>query len=232
MNDSLAKIAIPLNEEITSYKEAIGASYLLLSDVWSTMDGLKLYLQQSGNTKIQACFYNGWTHGHNVTLVFVFCPNGTIPIAFFNVPGSVHDSQVAYWGRVSKKLGTVYQETGRKCMVDFAFGKVNHPFLIKPSKDYLVLSTPTCQEQRLDIQRKRQAKLMRQAVEWGVRAIQSSCPCLKDMFVYKEMGERQILMKMVCLLYNLCARTIGINQIKNVFMSRLYVDANNEMNMM
>ena len=32
-SDSLAKIAIPLNEEIASYKEAIGAMYPLLSDV-------------------------------------------------------------------------------------------------------------------------------------------------------------------------------------------------------
>jgi hypothetical protein len=63
-NDSVAKIAIPSNEEIASHKEAVGAMYLLLSDVWSTMDGLKLYLQQSGNTEIQARFYNGWTHGH------------------------------------------------------------------------------------------------------------------------------------------------------------------------
>jgi len=41
-SDSLAKIVIPSNEEIVSYKEAVGAIYPLLSDVWSTMDGLKL----------------------------------------------------------------------------------------------------------------------------------------------------------------------------------------------
>ena len=52
------------------------------------------------------------------------------------------------------------------------------------------------------------------------------------MFVYEDTGERRILMKMVCLLYNLCARTVGINQIKNVFMRHLDVNANNEMNMM
>jgi hypothetical protein len=45
-SDSLAKIAILSNEKIASYKEAVGAMYPLLSDVWSTMDGLKLYLQQ------------------------------------------------------------------------------------------------------------------------------------------------------------------------------------------
>jgi hypothetical protein len=227
-SDPLAKIAIPSNEEIALYKEAIGALY----DVWSTMDGLKLYLQQSGNTEIQARFYNGWTHGHYVASVFVFCPDGTIPIAFFNVPGSVHDSQVAHWGKVYNKLGAMYNETGGKCTVDSAFGKVNRPFLIKSSQDYLVSTMPTHHEQRLDLQLKRQAMSIRQAAEWGIRAIQSSFPRLKDTFDYEETGERRILMKMLCLLYNLRARTVGINQIKNVFMKQLDEDANNEFDMM
>ena len=51
-------------------------------------------------------------------------------------------------------------------------------------------------------------------------------------FVYEDKGERHILMKMVCLLYNLLARTVGINQIKNLFMRHLDVNANKEMNMM
>jgi hypothetical protein len=140
--DPLTKIVIPSNEEIASCQEVVGAIYPLLSDVWSTIDGPKLYLQQSGNTKIQACFYNGWTHGHYVTSVFVFCPDGTIPIAFFNVPGSVHDSQVAHWGSVYDKLEAIYNETGGKCMVDSAFGKVNRPFLIKSSQDCLVSTMP------------------------------------------------------------------------------------------
>ena len=86
-----------------------------------------------------------------MTSVFVFCPNETIPITFFNVPGSVHDSQVAHWGMVYDKLGAMYDETGGKCTVDSAFGKVNRPFLVKLSQDYLVLTMPTCQEQRLDL---------------------------------------------------------------------------------
>ena len=73
---------------------------------------------------------------------------------------------------------------------------------------------------------------MRQAAEWGMPAIQSSFPRLKDMFVYEDTGERRILMKMVCLLYNLRAGTVGINQIKNVFMKHLNEDDNNKMNMM
>jgi hypothetical protein len=73
---------------------------------------------------------------------------------------------------------------------------------------------------------------MRQSAEWGMRAIQSSFPRLKDTFVYEEAGERRIVMKMICLLYNLCARSVGINQIKNVFMKWLDEDTNTEFGMM
>ena len=62
--------------------------------------------------------------------------------------------------------------------------------------------------------------------------IQSLFPRLKDTFVYKDTGEHRILMKMLCLLYNLRARSVGINQIKNVFMKQLEEDANNEFGMM
>ena len=90
----------------------------------------------------------------------------------------------------------------------------------------------TREEQRLDLQRKRQATSMRQVVEWGMCTIKSLFPRLKDTFVYKDTSERRVLMKMVCLLYNLRVRTVGINQIKNVFMKHLNEDANNELNMM
>ena len=50
-SESLAKIAIPWNEDIPPYKESVGRIYPLLPlpNVWSTMDGPKMYLQQSGN---------------------------------------------------------------------------------------------------------------------------------------------------------------------------------------
>jgi hypothetical protein len=82
------------------------------------MNGLKLYLQQSGNTEIQEQFYNGSTHNHYVTSVFCFCPDGTIPIVFFNIPGSVHDSQVVELGKIYSKLECVYEMTGGKCCID------------------------------------------------------------------------------------------------------------------
>ena len=41
------------------YKEAISAKYSLLHDFYAMVDGLKLYLQESGNGVIQNMFYNG-----------------------------------------------------------------------------------------------------------------------------------------------------------------------------
>ncbi len=100
------------------------------------MDGLKLYLQQAGNTEIQEQFYNGWTHDHYVTSVFCFCPDGTIPIAFLNVPDSVHNSQVAELGKIYIKLEHVYEMTRGKCCIDSALGSIERDFLLKLGQNF------------------------------------------------------------------------------------------------
>jgi len=227
--DPLAQIRIPSRDAIKGYQEAIGERHPRLKDVWATMDGLKLYLQQSSNDEVQQRFYNGWTHDHYVTSVFCFCLDGTIPIAFFNVPGSVHDSQVADWGDIYLKLEAVYRSMGGKCTVDSAFGQVEREFLIKSSQDDLVSSATTHREMIEDIQMKREATSMRQAAEWGMRGLQASFPRLKDRFVYEERGERRITMKMITLIYNMRARMVGINQIRNVYMKYLERDAAEEL---
>ena len=51
------------------------------------MDGLKLYLEQASDCVVQNRYYNGWTHDHYVSTVLVFCPDGTIPIVMYNIPG-------------------------------------------------------------------------------------------------------------------------------------------------
>ena len=66
------------------------------------MDGLKITLEQSGDALIQECLYNGWSS------VLCFCPDGTIPIAYVNIPGAVHDSQIADYENIYDKLETVY----------------------------------------------------------------------------------------------------------------------------
>ncbi len=48
-DDPLARVSIPSVEEIETFKAAFAMWHPLLNDCWATMDGLKLYLQQSGN---------------------------------------------------------------------------------------------------------------------------------------------------------------------------------------
>jgi hypothetical protein len=119
-------------------------------------------------------------HDHYVTSVFCFCPDGTIPIAFFNVPGSVHDSQVAELGKIYSKLEHVYETTGGKCCVDSAFCNMEMDFLLKSSQDLLVSSAPTCHEQNLEHQLRRQTTSARQTAEWGMLSLQTSFPRIKD----------------------------------------------------
>ncbi len=133
-NDPLARVAIPCNEDIESFKVAFAERHPLLNDCWVTMDGLKLYLQSAGNSEIQERFYNGWTHDHYVTSVFFFCPDGTILIAFFNVLGCVHDSQVAEFSQIYEKLENVYQRTGGMCCIDSAFGSISRNFYINRAR--------------------------------------------------------------------------------------------------
>ena len=67
-----AAIKIPSVDKIREYQASIAAKHLSLEGVWCTMNGLKLYLEQSSEAVIQNMFYNGWTHDHYVAAVFDF----------------------------------------------------------------------------------------------------------------------------------------------------------------
>jgi hypothetical protein len=125
-----ASVRIPTPEKIDEYKQLVRNKHEFLTDVWCTMDGLKLTLEQSGDALIQERFYNGWTHDHYVSSVLCFCPDGTIPIAFINCPGPLHDSQIAEYGNIYDKLQYVYERDGAKCTVDSAFGNAARKYLI------------------------------------------------------------------------------------------------------
>ena len=75
----------------------------------------------------------------------------------------------------------------------------------------------------------REATAMRQSAEWGMRALQSSFPRLKDRITYEETGERKIILKMMVLLFNLRSRRVGINQILNTYMPALEQNANEQL---
>jgi hypothetical protein len=163
-----------------------------------------------------------------VTSVFCLCPDGTIPIAFFNVSGSVHNSQVMELGKMYSKLERVYETTGGECCFDSAFGSIERDSLLKSGQDLLGSSAPTCHEQYLQHQLKQQTTSAQQTAEWGMLSIQTSFPRIKDWFIYEEQGEQQIVMKLLVLLYNMRAWMVGINQIRTTYMQQLNCNANKD----
>jgi hypothetical protein len=78
------KPALPSPEDAAAYKQAYSAKYDNAQDVAFAVDGCKINIQAPTNELIQSQFYNGWTHGHYVSNVFVI-----------NAPGSFHDSTVS-----------------------------------------------------------------------------------------------------------------------------------------
>jgi hypothetical protein len=214
-----AKIKRPTIEKIQQYKQAVIQRHPFLEDVWCTMDGIKLMLECAGEDDIQNRFYNGWTCDHYIGAVLVFCPDGTIPICCYNVPGTVHDSNIAIIGKIYDKLGAIYNLTGAKCTVDSAFARNSYPFLIKSRKPL-----PDMTLDEIDIAR--DATSMRQSSEWGMRAFQASFPRIKDRITIEYRGQRKLMMKLMVHLYNLRTRRVGINQILNVYMPSLDQDVN------
>ena len=221
-NDDRARVQIPCSETIDGYKDMVRNRHPFLTDVWCTMDGVKLTLEQSGDALIQEKYYNGWTHDHYVTSVLCFCPDGTIPIAYINCPGTVHDSQVADYGKIYDKLESVYERDGAKCTIDSAFGNVSREFLIKSSQELIHIHDYTEQGIAAD------ATSMRQSAEWGMRAFQSSMPRIKDRMKFEERGERKVTLTMMVFLYNFRARMVGINQLNSFYAGPLDCDANLE----
>ena len=65
----------------------------------------------------------------------MFGADGGIIDAVLNVPGHVHDSQVAQRGGTCTGLEEVFDGTGGICSVDSAFAAANVPHLIKFSEN-------------------------------------------------------------------------------------------------
>lgn len=222
VKDPKASVTLPTDEELIAFRHDFQARHSLLGDVWAVADGLKLPLQQSGDEVLQNMYYNGWTHGHYVTNVLVFSPDGIVRACALNAPGALHDSTVSEYGGVYEKLEQVYERCGGKVLVDSAFSRGNYEFLIKSSQTHLV-DADTAEGVTLG----KQATSARQAAEWGMRALQGSFPRLKDIFKWETNGERKLMLRTCILLFNLRTRLVGLNQILTVYRPHLHPVANN-----
>ena len=212
----------PNGNKIEEMKGIVGLKHpsLGIEGVFCVADGLKLWFQSCAGLEEQGMYYNGWNHGHQITNLFVFGVDGRILRCVVNVPGSVHDSVLCDWGGVYDDMEEIYEATGGKCCVDSAFSG-SGDYLIKSAQDITRAKMPA------EVVLITEATSLRQAAEWGMRALQSAFPRLKDTIRYEVDGgtERKIMLKLVVLLYNFRVEHVGLNQIRNTYVPAWSKDA-------
>jgi hypothetical protein len=120
---------------------------------------------------------------------------------------------VHFWciAGVYKKLEQKFIETGGRCVVDSAFAAGKHLCLIKSSADL------TKAKDANEMIRLKEATSLRQASEWGMRALQGAFPRLTVPLKFERKGERGRILLLVPLLYNFRLEVVGLNQIQNVY---------------
>ena len=137
--DPKSEVRMPDAAKISLFKEAIAAKHSLLVDCYCMVDGLKLYLQQAGDSVIQNCFYNGWKHNHFVTNIFALALNGSIIACTSNAPGTWHDSTLAHWGSMYSKLQKCWEDHHEKVLMDSAFASNMYNFNIQSSQNVPIM---------------------------------------------------------------------------------------------
>lgn len=222
-DNPLAKVEMPTDAEVQQFTQVISSKYPSLHDCWGAMDGLKLTLESCDDADMQNCFYNGWTHDHYVSNLFLFSPDGKIRACYLNAPGCWHDSSNANCSGIYDRIDEVYNRCEARVVVDSAFNKSGRDSLIKSHQGNMDVAGNIRQRQQLH----REATSVRQLSEWGMRGLQGSFPRLKDRMRFEEKDERKVILNLVVLLYNFRASTVGLNQIRSSFMPNLDTNANN-----
>jgi DDE superfamily endonuclease len=187
-----------------------------------TFASLKLQLERAGDKTTQNNFYNGWTHNHYVSNLFLFSPDGKIRACYINAPGTFHNSTMANMSKIDDLIDDIYAKMGSKIVVDSAFAADNRKSVYKSHQNNIDQHGRVRQHSSIH----KQATALRQLAEWGMRDLQGSFPPLKDRLLYEERGEQWIILEMIVLLYNFPASTVGMNQIQSNFMSHLERSAN------
>lgn len=147
--------------------------------MYAVYDGLKLYLEQSGDKLIQNIFYYWFTHDHYVGNVFVFAPNNKIVACAINAPGSMNESMIAKCGGVYETLQKKFDLCRGQVVLCSAFAKVKYIFLIRSAMDEKNADRPD------EVLKIRQETCMRQASKWGMSAFKGTFQRMKDRFAYE-----------------------------------------------
>jgi hypothetical protein len=179
-DDPLAKVTMPTDDEIREFEAAILAKYTILLHGWT-----EAAIGKIGRPIDAKHFFNGWTHHHYVSNLFLFSPDGKIRACYINAPGTFHDSTMANMSMIYDRIDNLYDRMGSKSVVDSAFSADRRPSVYKSHQNNVDRNGNMRQRSAVH----RQATSVRQLSEWGMRCLQGSFPRLKDRLLYEERVE-------------------------------------------
>ena len=208
-----ARIKFPDEEEMQLFAEMVRRREPLVDNVIGFVDGVSIPIQCSDDENEQTAHYNGYYHDTMVNNVFAFAPTGKIIHACINFPGSWHDSSVCF--SLIKKV--IDEVDGFALCVDQGFPKSGllYDKLVGPlSRRAKAALAPIIRDYLI---RKHEIYIsLRQASEWGMRALQGSFCRLKSRLTSNK-RKRHLIILCIVLLHNYRTEFVGLNQIATVF---------------
>jgi hypothetical protein len=212
--DPDARIAWPTAQECEGFANQIADSYSCLRDkqIFGFLDGVWYKNQNHADKAIQNAYYNGWKGTSSVTNVLAFTPDGCICWANINCPGSWHDSRVVL---PLHRLLQDHTPPGYKLVADSGFqGHAARIITTRKagqySQDFMIALQQRVENHRISS--------LRQAAEWGMRAVEAFCPRLNRILAATNVEYNRVLLSVCFRLFNYRTRRMSnVNQIKTVF---------------
>ena len=185
----------------------------LIDNVIGFVDGLSLTVQCSDDEFQQNAAYNGYSHDTCCNNVFAFSPEGKIIYCAYNYPGSWHDTTVA-----QDLINLVVESVGQYALcVDQGFPRSGHLHgrFVGPMTSRMRRKLSPALAEYLHPLHEKYISL-RQASEWGMRALQGTFSRLKSRLTSITDKRSKIILSIV-LLHNFRTDFVGLNQIAAVF---------------
>lgn len=212
-NHRFAKVKFPKVAQMAHWAEMISIREPDVNNVIGFVDGVALAVQCSEDEEEQSKDYNGYRHDTVCNNVLAFGPDGKIFFAAINYPGSWHDSTVS----AGLARWAIEKMDGFKLCVDQGFprsGALKGKF-VGPLTQSQRNRLPAAERDEKILESARYVSL-RQASEWGMRALQGSFTRLKSRLPSDKLKRGRIITAAI-LLHNLRTELCGLNQIKTVF---------------
>jgi len=209
----MAKVQFPDKDTMAKFAEQLQLREPSIDDVIGFMDGLSLATECTSERMAQNAMYCGYDSDTMVNNIFIYGPDGKVFFCAINYPGSWADGAVTrnFLPFLRNNIGEY------KIVVDQGFprsGDAYGVFVGPLTKKGARKLHPSVRAEM--IRRSNIYVSLRQASEWGMRALQGSFPRFKKRLPSNS-AKREKTIRTIVLVHNFCTHLVGRNQIRTVF---------------